>query len=110
MNSQTETSSLSAPSVSVARKCWSWQVSFGKEASGIHETSFQSTMNGDLDILENVGLLGGTTMFQGVDERMTMEFVAPAPSAMNSRSKECAEFPGVSLYHAEHVAPGSKPL
>ena len=41
---------------------------------------------------------------------MTTEFVAPAPYAMNSRSKECGEFPGVSLYHAEHVAPGSKPL
>ena len=76
--------------------------------------SFQSTMNCDLDTLEdscaNVGLLGGTTMFQGIDERMTVEFVAPAPCAMNSRSKECAEFPGVSLYHAEHVGPGSKPL
>ena len=69
MNTQTETSSLSAPSVSVARKCWSWQVSFGKEASGIHETSFQSTMNCDLDTLEdscaNVGLLVAPPCSQG---------------------------------------------
>ena len=27
-----------------------------------------------------------------------------------TRAKECAEFPGVSVYHAEHVAPRNKPL
>ena len=69
MNSQTETSSLSAPNVSVARKCCSRQLSFGKEASGIHDTSFQSNMKCDVDIRKdlyaNVVLSGGTTMFQG---------------------------------------------
>ena len=86
MNFQTETSSLSAPNVSVARKCCSRQLSFGKEASGIHDTSFQSNMKCDVDIRKdlyaNVVLSGGTTMFQGIGERMTKELAALAPSTM----------------------------
>merc|ERR1712187_714288 len=46
----------------------------GKEASGIHDTSFQSIMKCDVDIRRdlycNVVLSGGTTMFQGIGERM----------------------------------------
>merc|ERR1712117_874143 len=42
----------------------------GKEASGIHDTSFQSIMKCDVDIrrdlYSNVVLSGGTTMFQGI--------------------------------------------
>jgi len=64
-----------------------FQPSFiGKEASGIHDTTFQSIMKCDVDIRKdlyaNVVLSGGTTMFQGVGERMTKELTALAPSTM----------------------------
>ena len=68
-----------------------WQVLFqpsfvGKEASGIHDTTFQSIMKCDVDIRKdlysNVVLSGGTTMFQGIGERMTKELTALAPSTM----------------------------
>jgi len=58
----------------------------GKEASGIHDTTFQSIMKCDVDIRKdlysNVVLSGGTTMFTGVGERMTKELTALAPSTM----------------------------
>jgi len=58
----------------------------GKEASGIHDTTFQSIMRCDVDIRRdlyaNVVLSGGTTMFQGVGERMTKELTALAPATM----------------------------
>jgi actin-related protein len=58
----------------------------GKEASGIHDTTFQSIMKCDVDIRRdlyaNVVLSGGTTMFQGTGERMTKELTALAPSTM----------------------------
>jgi len=64
-----------------------FQPSFiGKEASGIHDTTFQSIMKCDVDIRKdlyaNVVLSGGTTMFTGVGERMTKELTALAPSTM----------------------------
>ncbi|CAJ1330264.1 unnamed protein product [Effrenium voratum] len=64
-----------------------FQPSFvGKEASGIHDTTFQSIMKCDVDIRKdlyaNVVLSGGTTMFVGVGERMTKELTALAPSTM----------------------------
>jgi len=64
-----------------------FQPSFiGKEASGIHDTSFQSIMKCDVDIRKdlyaNVVLSGGTTMFTGIGERMTKELTALAPSTM----------------------------
>jgi actin beta/gamma 1 len=64
-----------------------FQPSFiGKEASGIHDTTFQSIMKCDVDIRKdlyaNVVLSGGTTMFQGIGERMTKEITALAPSTM----------------------------
>ena len=58
----------------------------GKEASGIHDTTFQSVMKCDVDIRKdlyaNVVLSGGTTMFTGIGERMTKELTALAPSTM----------------------------
>jgi actin-related protein len=58
----------------------------GKESSGIHDTTFQSIMKCDVDIRKdlyaNVVLSGGTTMFQGIGERMTKELTALAPSTM----------------------------
>jgi len=64
-----------------------FQPSFiGKEASGIHDTTFQSIMKTDVDIRKdlyaNVVLSGGTTMFAGIGERMTKELTALAPSTM----------------------------
>ena len=62
-SSQTETSALSAPNVSVVRTCCFSQGFIGKEPSGIHDTSFQSIMKYDADIRKNfyanVVLLGG---------------------------------------------------
>merc|ERR1719191_2160707 len=64
-----------------------FQPSFiGKEASGIHDTVFQSILKADVDIRKdlylNVVLSGGTTMFQGIGERMAKELTALAPSTM----------------------------
>ena len=62
-----------------------FQPSFsGKEASGIHDTTFQSITKCDVDIREdfygNVVLSGGTTMFAGTGERLTKQLTALAPS------------------------------
>lgn len=58
----------------------------GKEAAGVHDTTFQSIMKCDVDIRKdlyaNVVLSGGTTMFPGIGERMTKELTALAPSTM----------------------------
>jgi len=58
----------------------------GKEAQGIHETTFQTIMKCDVDIRKdlynNIVLSGGTTMFNGIAERMTKEVTALAPSTM----------------------------
>merc|ERR1712244_88124 len=64
-----------------------FQPSFiGMETSGIHDTTFKSIMNCDVDIRKdlyaNVVLSGGTTMFTGIGERMTKELTALAPSTM----------------------------
>jgi len=58
----------------------------GKEASGIHDTLFQSIMKCDVDIRKdlysNVVLSGGNTMFEGIGERIAKELTALAPSTM----------------------------
>jgi actin beta/gamma 1 len=58
----------------------------GKEAAGIHDTTFQTIMKCDVDIRKdlysNVVLSGGTTMFPGIAERMTKELTSLAPSTM----------------------------
>mmetsp|Transcript_8893 Transcript_8893/g.22059 ORF Transcript_8893/g.22059 Transcript_8893/m.22059 type:complete len:378 (-) Transcript_8893:95-1228(-) len=58
----------------------------GKEASGIHDCTFQTVMKCDVDIrkdlYKNIVLSGGTTMFPGIAERMTKEVKALAPSTM----------------------------
>ena len=64
-----------------------FQPSFiGKEASGIHDTSFQTIMKCDVDIRKdlysNIVLSGGTTMYPGIGERMTKELALRAPSTM----------------------------
>jgi len=58
----------------------------GKEANGIHETTYESIMKTDIDIRKelyrNIVLSGGTTMYPGIQERMTKELVALAPPSM----------------------------
>merc|ERR1712110_492841 len=52
----------------------------GKEQGGIHELTYKSIMKCDVDIRRdlytNTVLSGGTTMFQGIDKRLTKELTA----------------------------------
>jgi actin len=58
----------------------------GKEDDGIHQTVFDSIMLCDVDIRKdlyaNVVMSGGSTMFEGIAERMERELVSLAPSTM----------------------------
>jgi actin beta/gamma 1 len=58
----------------------------GKEASGVHDCTFQTIMKCDVDIRRdlyaNIVLSGGTTMFPGIAERISKELTALAPSTM----------------------------
>eukprot|EP00644_Phytophthora_capsici_P015383 jgi/Phyca11/8024/fgenesh1_pm.PHYCAscaffold_24_\ len=58
----------------------------GKDASGIHEYTFQAIMKCDIDIRKdlycNIVLSGGTTMYPGIAERLTKELTTLAPSTM----------------------------
>jgi actin-related protein len=58
----------------------------GKEAEGIHKTTYNSIMKCDVDIRKdlygNIVLSGGTTMFEGIAERMEKEVKALAPASM----------------------------
>jgi len=64
-----------------------FQPSFiGMEASGIHETAHKSIMKCDVDVrrdlFSNIVLSGGTTMFEGIAERLDKELTALAPSTV----------------------------
>ncbi|KAF9371758.1 actin [Mortierella sp. AD011] len=58
----------------------------GLEGVGIHETTFNSIMKGDVDIRRdlygNIVMSGGTTMYPGIADRMQKEITALAPSSM----------------------------
>jgi len=58
----------------------------GKEDAGIHETTFNTIMACDIDIRKdlyaNIVCSGGTTMFEGIAERLKKEMVALAPPTM----------------------------
>jgi actin len=58
----------------------------GREFSGIHQTTYDSIMKCDVDIRKdlygNIVLSGGTTMFEGIDNRMEKEIKALAPQSM----------------------------
>jgi len=58
----------------------------GREATGIHECTYNSIIECDVDIRKdlygNVVLSGGTTMFPGIADRMQKELVNMAPSTM----------------------------
>jgi len=58
----------------------------GMEQNGIHQTTYDSIMKCDVDIRKdlygNTVLSGGTTMFEGISERMSKELTALAPQAI----------------------------
>jgi len=58
----------------------------GQEAVGVHETTFNSINKCDIDVRKdlygNVVLSGGTTMYDGLPDRMTKELTALAPNTM----------------------------
>jgi len=58
----------------------------GMEAAGIHETTFNSIGKCDIDIRKdlysNIVMSGGTTMFEGISERVTKEITNLAPNSM----------------------------
>lgn len=59
----------------------------GVECQGIHQTCYGSIMKCDIDIRRelygNVVLSGGTTMYNGLSERIKNEMAALAPAGMN---------------------------
>lgn len=61
----------------------------GQEAGGIHKLLFQSILDSDIDIRRemygNIILSGGTTMFKGIQDRLSKEVRALAPSSMKVR-------------------------
>lgn len=73
----------------------------GMESLGIHDTTFQSIKQCDVDIRKdlysNIVLSGGTTMFPGIADRMSKEITALAPTAMKikvgSRRAHAAVWP-----------------
>ena len=58
----------------------------GKELPGLHEMTYQSIMKCDVDVRKdlynNIVMSGGSTMFKGIDVRLSKEVVALAPSSM----------------------------
>jgi actin beta/gamma 1 len=61
-------------------------VHIGLEAAGIHETTFNSINKCDIDIRKdlyaNIVLSGGTTMYEGMPERLSKEITNLAPNSM----------------------------
>merc|ERR1711959_836403 len=58
----------------------------GLEATGIHETVYASIMKCDIDVRKdlyaNIGLSGGTTMYEGIADRLSKEVTNLAPNSM----------------------------
>lgn len=58
----------------------------GIEGAGIHDTTYNSIMKCDIDIRKelygNIVLSGGTTMYEGLNERITSEMIKLAPKSM----------------------------
>jgi actin-related protein len=67
----------------------------GKEYPGIHELTFQSIMKCDVDVRKelygNIVMSGGTTMFNGIAERLNKEITALAPSTIKIKVVAPAE-------------------
>merc|ERR1711881_196592 len=58
----------------------------GKEAAGVHETTYNTIMKCDVDIRKdlygNIVMSGGSTMYPGIQDRLTKEMTALAPPTM----------------------------
>jgi actin beta/gamma 1 len=58
----------------------------GREISGCHDTMYQTIMKCDVDIRKdlyaNIVMSGGSTMFEGIAERLSKEVTALAPPTM----------------------------
>jgi actin-related protein len=58
----------------------------GKESDGVHKLTYTSILKCDVDIRRdlytNTVLSGGSTMFPGIDERLTKEMTALAPASV----------------------------
>ena len=74
----------------------------GLEHVGVHETTFQSINKCDIDVRRdlygNIVLSGGTTMYDGLPERMTKEITNLAPNAMKIRVRHNSPFPIPHLF------------
>jgi len=67
----------------------------GKEYAGIHKLTYNSIQACDIDIrrilYENIVLSGGSTMFPGIEERLTNEMKSLAPASVKVRVVAPAE-------------------
>eukprot|EP00994_Dinema_validum_P007963 NODE_690_length_1426_cov_218.259985_g513_i0.p1 GENE.NODE_690_length_1426_cov_218.259985_g513_i0~~NODE_690_length_1426_cov_218.259985_g513_i0.p1 ORF type:complete len:224 (-),score=68.38 NODE_690_length_1426_cov_218.259985_g513_i0:100-771(-) len=58
----------------------------GREHAGVHESTFNSILQCDIDVRKdlyaNIVLSGGTTMYEGLPERISKEITNLAPNAM----------------------------
>merc|ERR1719476_967037 len=67
----------------------------GVESDGIHEASFQTIQDCDIDIrtdlYENVVISGGTTMFEGLSDRLQAEIQTKAPSTVTVEGEASEE-------------------
>ena len=63
----------------------------GNEAEGIHKVTFDSIMRSEIDVrrslYQNIVLSGGTTMFEGLPERLRSEMEKLAPKAVRQEIK-----------------------
>jgi len=61
----------------------------GKEIPGMHELTFESIMACDFDcrkdLYANIVMSGGTTMYHGIDTRLSAEVTKLAPTSMKIR-------------------------
>jgi actin-related protein len=68
---------------------------YGKDFLGIHELTFQSIMKCDVDVRKdlysNIVMSGGTTMFEGIADRVSKEVTALAPSTIKVKVVAPAE-------------------
>merc|ERR1711936_370531 len=67
----------------------------GKESSGIHQLTFDSIQACDIDVrrelYSNTVLSGGSTMFPGIEQRLTNEMTSLAPASVKVRVVAPAE-------------------
>merc|ERR1712210_190607 len=82
----------------------------GKEAAGVHETTYNTIMQCDVDIRKdlygNIVMSGGSTMYPGIQDRLTKEMVALAPPTMKIKVVAPTEY----MMKIHSVVPGHLPV